>query len=534
VIRFSDAWKICFLALLIVLGAPVFLFMGGEARGEDLTPGGVPINTTPGTYFDMGGNVKGTWGYHVVVGEGYFEFLVAPPSAYFNRNPPATGTIVYYLPSGDQDMLSAATMASVNTHAGNAWTGAILLDPPFMPDTINGKNLIQEMLLKGEFWDIDKDGDVDWRDVALWGDDMDQDGIPNADDADADGDGESNFSESVEPESANASSYKQYNPFRFPDRDGDTLPDLVDSDNDGWANFLEKFAGTSPTDANDKPASGFQLNFADAESGAIMFAGVVPSGFWPDSDGDGAWDWLETLYGTDINDPYSFHDGNGDGHWDWTGALRLQVGAPIVAPDPDDPVPVPPVQTPPITMPSGGGQNAGGAASDPAGGAAGTGATSGNTVDGTGNPGAGSEQPEPSTPSASGTGAVVRHFAVIQKPRGNSSAFQGVGGGTWQQRSSMNYGYVAGQMFDASATKADVIANVFLGVQVSGTQSHVLALPIKWIDGTTKTFNVPLMPDAATEWGAIAENVRGFLRAIATLFVTYVFIRSVWSVLQQA
>ena len=87
-------------------------------------------------------------------------------------------------------------------------------------------------------WDVDGDGDLDVQDVIKFITDMDQDGIPNAEDADMDGDGEPNAVENQRTQGSNALPYGM-TPYLFPDRDRDGYADMLDWDGDGYPNWLE-------------------------------------------------------------------------------------------------------------------------------------------------------------------------------------------------------------------------------------------------------------------------------------------------------
>jgi len=554
VLTFSQAWRHVCLSWWLLLAPPVICFMGGDsARGVELTPGGVPNDTQPGAFIDRGGGISGYYGYRVVIGEGYFEFLVAPPSAYVGRVPVPTGTLVWHLPNLEADELDAATMASANTHAGalgqyygKEWFRDAVLDPEVGSAAWRGlkydkdggianESIVEKYIREGWGWDMDGDDDVDADDYEdMFDGDMDNDEIPDADDWDIDGDGEPNQTEMdhgpVGPDDPRA--YLDH--LTGMDRDLDTLPDLLDHDADGVPNWVETELGYDPEDALSVP------------EGGVWFTGQPDGPYteWIDTDHDGAWDWLEGLAGSNPNDVNSIPDKTDNGVWDWGVPSNKILFANLPITPPGSPGPTPPENPTPGSNPiapilvNGGGSMAGAPASGSAGGAAGDGESQGNTVDGTGNPGAstgGGENPVPGAGEGGegGEGEGIGRYIVQEYPRGNSTAYLGVGGGSWQQRAGPNSQYYTGTTHDAVLTKADVLVNAIRGVQVVGAEGHVITFPIKWFDGTAKNFSIPLLPNTSTEWGAIAEQVRIFLRSAAIVFVTYVLIRSVWLVLRQ-
>lgn len=375
----------------------------------------------------------------------------------------------------------------------------------------------------------------------------------------------------------------------FFDSDGDGYPNWIESwwaaTEPSQAPFLEGVTPQATIDPNIHPSSYGWI--VDNNPASLNFRGQAVDGYlgpgiaWGDEDGDGIPNWYEFVRGTGISDPAEFPDTNGDGVPD----LIFVAGAPVRAPEgttvnvaPRPPstvvtgggttggetppvVPTPPTPTPitPFQMawPQGGG--GGGGASAPAGQSnAGSVITSSNATSNAGaftgigsgaaasNPGYGGSFTSPATGgtgggSGGGTGGGTGEgegpgngdYQVVEQPKGQSTAFMGVGGGSWQYRSGNDLGLTAGAEYVHAGLGASGLRNQ-MGQGPSGVDiSHVAVLSMRWIDGTTKTWNVPLLPDLSTPSGQTADKIRIFIRIFAALIAGYVFIGKVWTALRQ-
>lgn len=298
-----------------------------------------------------------------------------------------------------------------------------------------------------------------------------------------------------------------------------------------------------------------------------------------DDDGDGAANWWELIYGSDPTDPDDFPDGDHDGRIDFLanrpgqqapsddirvalppkppttvvgGSPTTGGEAPPSVPDPPAPTPSKPFQmawpaknegapqvsgaasagapitptnattgaSPFTSIPSGAASSNpgyGGSFTSPA-----TGGTGGGGSGGGGGGGGGGE----------GEGPGNGDYQVVEQPKGESTAFMGVGGGSWQYRSGNDLGATAGAEYVHAGLGAAGLRNA-MGTAPSGVDStHVAVLTMKWIDGTMKTWNIPLLPDLSTPAGQTADKVRFFLRLFAAILVGYIFIGKVWAALR--
>lgn len=478
-------------------------------------------------------------------------------------------------------------------------------DPP-MKDTTgtipqnaaDGKNLVLRLLQRGKIRDYDNDGHTDGDDVRRFLTDMDNDGIPNANDPDKDGDGELDRYERIGTE-PDPDFLREWDPASYPDRDGDGRADFFDSDGDGYPNWIENLwfkkstleevpLGVIPqTDPNSHPNGwGWIINdnpssFDYGRHAVTEYRG--PGGLGAaldDTDGDGAANWWELIYGSDPTDPDDFPDGDHDGRIDFLsnrpGAAPTEepirvalppkpptqvVGgtpttggeAPPSVPDPPAPTPEKPFQiawpakvegAPQVT-----GQSSAGTPITPTNG---TTTASPFTQVPTGaassNPGYGGSFTSPATGGTGGGGGGYGgsgggggegegpgngDYQIVDQPRGQSTAYMGVGGGSWQYRSGNDLGLTAGAEYVHAGLGAAGLRNS-MGIAPSGVDAtHAAVLSMKWIDGTTKTWNVPLMPDLGTASGQAADKIRFFLRLFAAIVAGYIFIGKIWTALRQ-
>jgi hypothetical protein len=592
--RLGDVWKIIVLVALSNFAPPI-MWGVGKAQAQGLTPGGVPYDTQIGSFINRG-DKSGYYAWSLGGDMDYIEFLIAPPSAYVGRVPPATGTIIWYLPDLGEDQLSAAAMAHSNMHAGPlgiyhgkqwyrdattspaAGTAAAKLAP------YGTESAVTKYIKEGWGWDTDGDGDVDADDYAdIFDGDMDDDGTPDATDADMDGDGEHDRYEKVGTVD-NALRRREGDPYQFIDRDGDSLPDFLDEDGDGVLNWIEqRWVESMPPEYalaardDDLAPDGWEWLYNDNPHSPYYrlravtdFVGLGDP--LADSDNDGAPNWWEQISGTDMNDRDRFPDHDGDGVLDWlvapvpgsvhnpiqvsipkptapttvvTGGGTTGGGTPPTVPTPPAPTPAKPFQmvwpassgssspTPsgqasagtPITDSNATtaanaftGIGSGSISLNPGFGASFTGPTTGGTGGGSGGgPGGGSG-------GEGGDG----DYQVVEQPKGTSTAYLGVGGGSWRFQSGNDLGLQAGAEYVHAGLGASDLRNA-MGIAPSGVDlSHVAVLSMKWIDGTTKTWNVPLLPDLTTPSGQTADKVRYFLRLFAAIWTGYFFIGKVW------